>query len=245
MNRVPFPAPDQIDGVLFDFHSTLVDQGDARSWIRLAWRHAGRSGDPADTLGADKVDQLAAWAERIWEHAREIDPENRRDLHPDQHRQVYDTLVEGVPDVDEELARSLYATVLETWIPYEDAVPVLQGLHARGIKTALVSNVGVDVRAVLERAGISDLLDAVVLSYEAGAVKPDTAIFAEALRLIDVPPERALMVGDSWRDDAGAAQLGIRTLILPRTSGPAHGLDLVLRLVGGGDPGAGPVAPPG
>lgn len=39
------------------------------------------------------------------------------------------------------------------------------------------------------------------------------------------------MVGDSWRDDAGAAALGIRTLLLPRTTGPVHGLDAVLRLV--------------
>jgi len=134
--------------------------------------------------------------------------------------------------VDDELARSLYATMLETWIPYDDTVPVLRALHARGIKTALVSNVGIDVRQVLDRARLTDLLDAVVLSYEAGVVKPDITIFAQALSMINVPAERALMVGDSWRDDGGAAQLGIRTLLLPRTTGPTHGLDLVLRLVG-------------
>jgi FMN phosphatase YigB (HAD superfamily) len=41
------------------------------------------------------------------------------------------------------------------------------------------------------------------------------------------------MVGDNPHDDAGAALLGIRTLLLPRTSGPRHGLDVVLRLVDG------------
>jgi HAD superfamily hydrolase (TIGR01549 family) len=228
-----FPAPASIVGVLFDFHSTLVDQGDAVSWIRFAWEHAGRSGDPAAELGAERVAQLAGWIERIWERAREIDPGNRRDLDPVTHREVYDLLVKDMPDVDEELARSLYATMFEAWIPYEDTVPVLRELHRRGIRTALVSNVGLDVRQVLDRAGLTDLLDAVVLSYEAGAVKPDATIFAQALALIGVPAHRALMVGDSWRDDAAAAQLGIRTLILPRTSGPSHGLDLVLRLVGG------------
>jgi len=168
----------------------------------------------------------------MWERAREIDPDSKRDLHPDQHREIYEVLVRDQPDVDEQLAQSLYATMLETWIPYEDTVPVLRALHARGIKTALVSNAGIDVRDLLHRAGLSDLLDAVVLSYEAGVVKPDVTIFAQALELIQVPAERALMVGDSWRDDSGAAQLGIRTLLLPRTSGPTHGLDLVLRLVG-------------
>jgi FMN phosphatase YigB (HAD superfamily) len=42
------------------------------------------------------------------------------------------------------------------------------------------------------------------------------------------------MVGDSPDDDTGAARLGVRTLILPRTRGPVHGLEVVLRLVGGG-----------
>jgi HAD superfamily hydrolase (TIGR01509 family) len=228
----PFPSPLPIEGVLFDFHSTLVDQGDGTAWVSLAWQHTGRDGDPADVLGVEQAQRLAEWAELIWERAREVDPQSRRDLDPGSHREVYDLLVQGLPDVDEELARSLYATMLETWIPYEDTIPVLRGLHARGIRTALVSNIGIDVRDVLHRAGLADLLDAVVLSYEAGVVKPDTAIFSQALDLIGVAPERALMVGDSWRDDAGAAQLGIRTLLLPRTSGPAHGLDLVLRLIG-------------
>jgi HAD superfamily hydrolase (TIGR01509 family) len=232
VSSLPFPSPDKIEAVLFDFHSTLVDQGDAAEWIRLAWQHTRRRGDPNSVLGFEKAARLAAWVDRIWEHAREIDPDGKRDLHPTQHREIYDVLVRDQPDVDEQLAQSLYATMLETWIPYEDTVPVLRALHARGIKTALVSNVGIDVREVLHRAGLSDLLDAVVLSYEAGVVKPDTTIFAQALELIRVPPERALMVGDSWRDDSGAAQLGIRTLLLPRTSGPSHGLNLVLRLVG-------------
>jgi HAD superfamily hydrolase (TIGR01509 family) len=228
----PFPPPDTIEGVLFDFHSTLVDQGDAASWIRLAWQHAGRQGDPVTVLGGERAARLATWAERIWENVREIDPHSRRDLDPESHRRVYDRLVRTAPDVDAELAQALYATLLETWIPYDDALPVLSALRTRGIRTALVSNIGIDVRHVLKRSGLANLLDAVVVSYEAGAVKPDAAIFTRALELLRVPAQRALMVGDNWRDDGGAAALGIRTLLLPRTSGASHGLDLVLRLVG-------------
>lgn len=222
-----------IEAVLFDFHSTLVDQGDAATWLALAWEHAGRDGDPAVVLGAAEVSELTAWADRIWEQARDVDPDNRRDLDPASHRSVYDALVERAPHVDAELADAMYATMLETWIPYDDTIPLLRALADRGVRTALVSNVGIDVRVVLDRAGLGDLLDEVVLSFEAGVVKPDTVIFATALDRLGVAPERALMVGDSWRDDGGAAQLGIRTLLLPRTTGPAHGLELVLRLVGG------------
>ena len=122
--------------------------------------------------------------------------------------------------------------MLEYWIPYSDAVPTLSGLRDRGVRTALVSNVGVDIRPVLDRTGLTGLLDSIVLSYEAGAVKPAEGIFQAALNALSVEPERALMVGDSWLDDAGAAALGIRTLLLPRTRGERHGLGLVLRLVG-------------
>ena len=53
-------------------------------------------------------------------------------------------------------------------------------------------------------------------------VKPDPGIFAAALRL-DLPAEEVLMVGDAWRDDAAAAALGVRTLILPRTDARSTG----------------------
>jgi FMN phosphatase YigB (HAD superfamily) len=40
------------------------------------------------------------------------------------------------------------------------------------------------------------------------------------------------MVGDNSLDDAGAAAIGIRTLLLPRTMGAgARGLGIVTRLV--------------
>jgi HAD superfamily hydrolase (TIGR01509 family) len=222
-----------IEAVLFDFHSTLVDQGDSAGWVQLAWEHAGRSGSHVEALGEEKARRLARAMDVVWESAREVDPANRRDLDPASHREVWDQLIANLGDVDEELAHALYETVIEPWMPYEDAVPTLRALHDRDIRTALVSNVALDVRPVLEKSGLSELLDAVVLSFEAGVVKPDVAIFTEALGILDVPPEHALMVGDSWQDDAGAAQLGIRTLLLPRTPGPTHGLGLVLGLVDG------------
>lgn len=226
-------AAEPVEAVLFDFHSTLVDQGDATDWIERAWRHAGRPGDAADGLGQGELGRLAAFTDRVWEHAREVDPASERDLDPERHRGVFIAVVGQAPGVDAELAAALHATMLAPWRPYDDAVPVLAALRERGVRTGLVSNIGVDVRGLLDAEGLAGLLDAVVLSYELGVVKPEVGIFEEALRRLGVAPERTLMVGDSWRDDAGAAQLGIRTLLLPPTSGPTHGLDLVLRLVGG------------
>jgi HAD superfamily hydrolase (TIGR01509 family) len=233
---VTFAEPGPIEAVLFDFHSTLVDQGDPQTWLELAWERAGREGSPSDQLGAEGRDELAGWVNRIWEHVREVDPHNERDLSPDRHREVYDELMADVTAVDDDLAHALYECMLETWIPYEDTVPVLTELRRRGVRIALVSNVGIDVRPVLVAGELTHLFDAIVLSYEAGSVKPAAPIFEQALAAVGAAPQNALMVGDNALDDAGAALLGIRTLLLPRTSGTRHGLDLVLRLVPGASP---------
>ena len=223
-------------GVLFDFHSTLIDQGPARERLDLAWKRTGRVPDPVEALGAEQVDELTGVLDRIWEHAREIDPGNERDLDLQRHREVFHRLATRLrtrlPALDDELTGALHATLTDTWTPYQDSAPTLHALRGRGLRIAVLSNAGIDIRPVLVRGGLADLVDAVVVSFEVGLVKPDAAVFRLALDLIGVPAEQALMVGDSWQDDAAAAALGIRTLLLPRTSGPVHGLDTVLRLVG-------------
>jgi HAD superfamily hydrolase (TIGR01509 family) len=224
------PEPPPVRAVLFDLHSTLVDQGDAAQWL-----HRARStiADTAvDQMPAADVDALLAFLDRIWENARELDPDSERDLDPQAHRRVFHALLEHGPDVGPRLADALYATLLDGWHAYVDAVPVLEALRHHGVATAVLSNVGVDIRHVLRREGIEPVVDAVVLSCDVGAVKPEAPIFLAALDLLGVTPDETLMVGDSGKDDSGAAHLGIRTLLLPRTSGPAHGLSAVLRLVG-------------
>ena len=120
----------------------------------------------------------------------------------------------------------------DQWVPFDDTLPVLRELKARGVRTVVLSNIGLDIRPLLDRTGVSALIDGVVLSFEVGRVKPDPAIYAGALEVLGVPGVRTLMVGDSPRDDVGGVPLGIRTVILPRTDGPVHGLGMVLRMVG-------------
>ena len=154
--------------------------------------------------------------DRIWEHVLEVDPHNERDLSPRRHREVYDALMERVPEVDDRLAQALYEVMLETWIPYDDALPTLRALKGRGLKLALISNVGVDVRGVLERSGMGDLFDAVILSFEVGAVKPHGPIFERALEALGVPP-----AGRSWSATAPATTPAPPTSASARCSCPA------------------------
>lgn len=220
-----------IRAVLFDLHQTLVDGGDARRWLDLAWRRLGRPG-PVALRDDVPLTDLAAWLDDVWQHAALVDPLAERDLDGDAHRRVFHDTVASAPGVDPELTAALYATLPDALTAYDDARPVLEALRADDVRTAVLSNIGFDVRPMLERSRLLPLLDAVVLSFEVGAKKPDPAIFQLTLDHVAVDPEEALMVGDSWRDDGGAAALGVRTLVLPRTRGPVHGLDAVRRLVG-------------
>jgi len=216
--RVTWP----IRAVLLDFHSTLVDQGDAGVWLDAALAHAGVAISDAER------EEVATRLDDVWTHAREIDPHSGRDHSAQAHADVFHDVMRG--HVDDGLREALYAVMLDMWHAYDDAAPLLDALRARGVRTAVLSNIGVDIRPLLEREGLR--VDAVILSCEVGAVKPQPEIFAAAIEALGCSAEETLMVGDSWKDDAGAAELGIRTLILPRTRGPIHGLDAVLRMVG-------------
>ncbi len=220
-----WPSPGPFRGVIFDIHSTLIDQGSAEEWLEAALAVVPHP------LSADERGSLVAFLDRIWEGARISDPGSSRDLSFEDHSRVFHELIAAGPGVDRELANALYDVMLDNWHAYDDTVPTLRALKAAGIRSCLLSNAGVPIRNVLDREGVSPLVDTVVLSYEVGCVKPDHRIFRAALSALDLNAENVLMVGDNANDDGGGASLGLRTLILPRTSGRVHGLDTVVRLV--------------
>ncbi len=222
-----WPLPGPIRGVIFDIHSTLIDQGDAEEWLDTALASA-----PHD-LDEEERAALVAFLDRIWEGARVTDPTSSRDLSFEAHHRVFHELIEGGPAVDRSLADALYESMLATWHAYDDTVPMLRELRELDITVCLLSNAGVPIRTVLDREGITPLVHDTVLSYEVGAVKPDLRIFEAALASLGLPAEQVLMVGDNANDDGGGTRLGIRTLILPRTAGHTHGLAAVPALIVG------------
>lgn len=89
-----------------------------------------------------------------------------------------------------------------------DAGAALQKLRRHGLAVAVVSNWDVGLARHLGGLGLGDVT--VVTSAEAGAPKPDPAVFTLALELLGVQPSRALHVGDSDSDEAGASAAGMQ-----------------------------------
>jgi HAD superfamily hydrolase (TIGR01509 family) len=224
--------PDAITGVIFDFHGTLVDAHEPTDWVVAAQRFLADRGIHEPHREAAEVQRLARHLHEVWDHAALVDPTSTRDLSLERHREVFGRAVGLYPNADPDLIDALYAVMPAQWVPFDDAVPVLRALKARGVRVVLLSNIGIDVRDHLRATGLADVLDDVVLSYEVGLVKPDPGIFVHALDRLARPAAQTLMVGDSAHADVGGTALGIRTLILPRRAGRVRGLDAVLRLVG-------------
>jgi putative hydrolase of the HAD superfamily len=89
------------------------------------------------------------------------------------------------------------------------ALETLASLRTRGLELAVASNWDIGLAEHLERLGIDGLFSAVVTSAEAGAAKPDPAVFRIALERLEVEPSRALHVGDEDEDRQGAAAAGM------------------------------------
>lgn len=125
----------------------------------------------------------------------------------------------GVADLA--LADNLAAALVEergrrNWV-YPDVVPALNALRA-SYRLALVTNGSPDLqRAKLMESGLADYFDAVIVSGEIGAGKPEARPFALALDALGVTHTQAIMVGDSYdRDIIGGRNVGLRTAWLRR-----------------------------
>jgi putative hydrolase of the HAD superfamily len=116
---------------------------------------------------------------------------------------------------DEELVEALMESI--RFEPFPDAAPLLGRLRLVGVRTAVVSNWDVSLRAVLAGVGLGGLLDEIVVSAEVGVRKPDPAIVEVALARLRCPARKALMVGDSPETDVAAARAaGVRAVYLDR-----------------------------
>ncbi|UCF96339.1 MAG: HAD family hydrolase [Spirochaetaceae bacterium] len=122
-----------------------------------------------------------------------------QDLRPDQLGAIAEQLAYIVDT-------QYYRRILRPEVPR-----VLEKLKARGFGLGIISNIQSkrQVPDDLERYGIKELFDPVVLSCEHGRRKPDPTIFHYAARLAGVPTSSCVHVGDRIsRDILGAKRAG-------------------------------------
>lgn len=109
-------------------------------------------------------------------------------------------------------AASAYrAAYVGHWRPVEGAMELLRAVHARAATGVVTNNVASEQRQKIAACGFEPLLDAVVISEEAGVTKPDPRIFEIGLQRVGRSAGETVMLGDAWATDIeGARAAGVR-----------------------------------
>lgn len=99
-------------------------------------------------------------------------------------------------------------------IPKGDVKKGLEELKALGFKLAVATNDNMASAAInLEDLGINHLFDVVICADSGFGRKPEGGGLREACRATGIPPERAIMVGDTATDFLAADDAGFKGFI--------------------------------
>lgn len=186
--------PTNVRGVILDMDGTLVDSNPAhaQTWVEALQA----SGYPVTLdvvrpligLGGDKI------IPRLTGHTEDSDlgkaiAARRSDLFEKQHLPV----MRAFPKVRE----------------------LVEQMRQAGLKVVIASSSQRShLERLIERAGIEDLLDAATSASDVEDSKPDPDVIQAALGKLGLPPEQALMIGDTPYDIEAAAYAGVRTIAL-------------------------------
>lgn len=122
----------------------------------------------------------------------------------------------------DELPPGLVETLFERfadaalWQVYPEVPACLERWRSRPLKLAVVSNFDSRLPPLLADLGLAAALDALVVSSQVGAAKPDPAPFHRALQILQLEAQQVWHVGDSPEDELGARAAGIRCLMVRR-----------------------------
>ncbi len=226
-------------GILFDLDITLADN-------MGAW----------DSIWPDVAAKLA-------ERYPDFDPESFREREMEVSERHYELLLRGEVDfatyrrnflretlepwgeLDDDTF-TLYADARERALAairlYPDAVETVRSLRALGLKVGVLTNGPSRLqRRKLELLGLEDELDAIAISGEIGASKPEREAYAAAVAMLGLEPGEVAMVGDHVENDvAGALAAGLGAAVwverypgeLPEGARLARELAEVPRLLG-------------
>lgn len=170
-----------------------------------------------------------------------LDPERReRDFWNRVVRHAFDSLGRA-PARFEPFFEELWETFAHgaRWRVYEKTEDTLAALRQRGYRLGVLSNWDVRLHRVLAETGLRRHFEAVTISSEAGAEKPDTAIFRRAEAAHAATAAQCLHIGDSLKHDVdGARGASWQVLRVRHDGGPAGdgeigGLDQLLDLLPG------------
>lgn len=187
MNQIALKA------VLFDIDGTLIDSNDAHT---------------------------QAWVQTLERHGRVVSYEQVRSLIGKGSDKVFAELLDiaSESDLAKQITKDRTQLLLSSFMANLSATPgarlSVQHMRSEGLRLVIASSSGEELPALLEQAGLQDLLDTSVSSDEIKESKPDGDIIEVALRKAGVQPTEAVMIGDTPYDIAAAKAAGVKCIAL-------------------------------
>ncbi|MBM4405109.1 MAG: HAD-IA family hydrolase [Chloroflexi bacterium] len=213
--RAPHPM---IKAVFFDLYNTLCRFYPQREQIQIAAaaQFGLRPSPDGIVKGYNAADKFMTEQNAI-RHVQKRSEEERDAFFAEYERLILKGAgIEVTAEVAEKVWRKVREAPSELAL-YDDVLPTLEILDARGLKLGVISNIYRDLQQLCEDLDIAQYMDFVVSSMTAGAEKPHPPIFLAALAKAGVKPHEAMHVGDQYAGDvAGARGVGIRPVLLDR-----------------------------
>jgi phosphoglycolate phosphatase len=207
---------DGLEAVLFDFEGTLVDeQWNVKGAVQETLEKLKASGFSIGGLQGKNYSQLMREAMQAASEARRS-PEEVREM----IGAIYDRY-----DQD----------ALSRWGLRPGAKEVLHTLRSRGIKTALVSNVGKKALTMaFQKLDLGSSFDLKVSRNDVQTMKPSGEGITLAIKQLHVRKERVLLVGDSPDDIHAAREAGVKVILIaggesPKAEAPCAQPDGLIR----------------
>lgn len=199
--------PQEIDAVTFDVGGTLI-----KPWPSVGAVYAEIAARHGKKISAPVLDQrfARAWrAQKQFNHARE----EWAAIVAQTFAGLWEFPLEG------EFFCEVYDRFSEpeAWHIFEDVLPALDSLAARGINLGIISNWDERLRPLLAKLRLAKYFESIIVSCEIGFPKPSPVIFEHAAKKLGLAPGHILHVGDSPEHDvAGAKGAGFEALLLDR-----------------------------
>jgi HAD superfamily hydrolase (TIGR01509 family) len=179
----------EIRGVILDIDGTLLLSNDA---------HARAFVDAAEELGIEaSFDQIrrliGKGGDKLIPEAFGFEKDSRQGKELDGRKG--------------EIFRGRYLADLE---PAPGARALLERLTERGVKLVVATSADkADLQALLEQAGVADLIEGSTSAGDVDASKPDPDVVAAALAETELPAEAVVMIGDTPYDVEAATRAGV------------------------------------
>lgn len=114
------------------------------------------------------------------------------------------------------MARLEYASWGAGVVPYPDTRETLAALRDAGYRLAIVSNASREAASVVKALELDQAVQAVVVSCEVGALKPEPALLHAALERLAVSARDAILVDDAPENVTAANELGVTGVLIRR-----------------------------